>query len=81
MLLLLTFIRQHWTIENQLHWIRDVTLGEDASQVRTDNLPQVMAALRNCAINLLRLYNFSLIPDGLDYFSAHPFDALTAIGC
>jgi len=78
---LLTLTRQHWVIENRLHWVRDVTFGEDASQARMGNLPQVMAALRNCAINLLRLHNFSLIPDGFDYFAAYPFEALAAIGC
>ena len=40
------WIRGHWQIE-ALHHIRDVTYGEDASQVRTGNGPQVMATLRN----------------------------------
>src|SRR6202035_5168876 len=43
------WIRGHWQIE-AIHHIRDVTYGEDASQVRTGNGPQVMAALRNLAI-------------------------------
>ena len=47
-------IRGHWTIENRLHWVRDVTFGEDASQVRTGAAPEVMAALRNLVIGLLR---------------------------
>jgi hypothetical protein len=46
-------IRGHWTIENGLHWVRDVTLGEDASQLRTGTAPQVMASLRNLAIGVL----------------------------
>ena len=41
-------------IENRLHYVRDVTLGEDASQVRTGAAPQVMAALRNVVLGLLR---------------------------
>jgi predicted transposase YbfD/YdcC len=41
-----THTRQHWTIENGLHHVRDVTWGEDASQVRTGNAPRVMAGLR-----------------------------------
>jgi len=36
-------IRQHWSIENQLHWILDVTFGEDASRVRKDNAPENLA--------------------------------------
>jgi hypothetical protein len=41
---------RHWPIENGLHWVRDVTFTEDASQVRSGTAPQVMACLRNLAI-------------------------------
>jgi hypothetical protein len=51
---LATAIRGHWSIENKLHWVRDVTY-EDCSQIRTGIGPQVKAALRNAAINVLRL--------------------------
>src|SRR4029450_5860164 len=46
-------IREHWTSENGLHWIRDVTFAEDASQLRTGTGPQVMASLRNLVIGVL----------------------------
>ena len=46
-------IRGHWAIENGLHYVRDVTFAEDASQVRTGTAPQVMACLRNLAIGAL----------------------------
>ena len=49
------WIRGHWQIENGLHWVRDVTYAEDASQVRTGHAPQVMAGLRNFAISAHRL--------------------------
>jgi predicted transposase YbfD/YdcC len=52
---LLAYVRGHWTIENRVHWVRDVTFGEDASRVRTGNAPRVLAALRNLVISLLRL--------------------------
>lgn len=48
-------IRGHWSIENKLHWVRDVTYDEDRSQIRTGTGPHVMAALRNTAISVLRL--------------------------
>lgn len=51
---LLRLWRGHWGIENRLHYVRDVTFGEDASQVRAGAAPQVMAALRNVTIALLR---------------------------
>ena len=47
--------RGHWTIENRLHWVRDVVFDEDRHQLRTANGPQIMAALRNLAISLIRL--------------------------
>lgn len=46
-------MREHWRIENCLHYVRDVTLGEDACRVRKGGAPQVLAALRNAAIHLL----------------------------
>ncbi len=46
--------RGHWGIENRLHHVRDVTLGEDASRVRSGAAPRVLAALRNTVIALLR---------------------------
>ncbi len=51
---LLQLKRGHWQIENRLHYVRDVSLGEDACQVRTGAAPQVLAALRNVVLNLLR---------------------------
>lgn len=47
-------IRGHWGIENRLHYVRDVTFGEDASQVRKESGPEVMAALRNVVLAILR---------------------------
>lgn len=49
------WIRGHWSIENKVHWVRDVTYDEDRSQIRTGTGPEVMAALRNAAIGALRL--------------------------
>lgn len=47
-------VRGHWSIENRLHWVRDVTDDEDRSTVRTGTLAAVMATLRNVALGLLR---------------------------
>jgi predicted transposase YbfD/YdcC len=47
------YLRGHWAIENGLHYLRDTTFAEDASQVRTGAGPQVMACLRNLAIGAL----------------------------
>ncbi|WP_084582672.1 ISAs1 family transposase [Sphingomonas azotifigens] len=51
---MLDVARSHWTIENQLHWVLDVALAEDAARSRLDHAPQNIALLRKLALNLLR---------------------------
>lgn len=51
---LLEIARSEWGIENGLHHRRDVTLQEDACQVRRGRAPQVLAALNNTAIGIVR---------------------------
>ncbi len=77
--LLAGWIRSHWTIENSLHWVRDVTEGEDHSSVRTGHGPQVMAALRNTAINIIRLRGGTNIAAAHRAFSYQPTDVLDAL--
>jgi predicted transposase YbfD/YdcC len=47
-------VRNHWMIENCLHWVLDVQMGEDSSRIRKDNAPANFIVLRHIAINLLR---------------------------
>ncbi len=47
-------IRAHWGIENSLHWVLDVVMGEDANRTRIDRAPKNLALLRKCVLNLLR---------------------------
>ena len=51
---LMTWIRAHWAIENQVHHVRDVTFDEDHSRVRKGSSAEVMAALRNVVIHLMK---------------------------
>jgi len=77
------WIRGHWKIENQLHWVRDVTLGEDLSQVRTGTGPHVMAAIRNLIISILRLAGHTSIARALRHTARNPeraFRLLTDTG-
>jgi len=62
---LATWVQGHWSIENQLHWVRDVVFDEDHSQVRTGNAPQVMGTIRNTAISLLRITGWTNIASAL----------------
>lgn len=73
-------IRDHWHIENRLHWVRDVTYGEDASRIRTGNAPRVMAGLRNLAIGALRMAGHNNIAKGLRHTSRDYTRALTLLG-
>jgi predicted transposase YbfD/YdcC len=47
-------IRGYWGVENKVHYVRDVTQGEDKSRIRTNPLPQIFAVARNLALNLYR---------------------------
>jgi predicted transposase YbfD/YdcC len=47
-------VRQHWQIENSLHWVLDVQMREDESRIRVDHGPENFALLRSVALNLLR---------------------------
>jgi predicted transposase YbfD/YdcC len=77
---LLALVRGHWHIENKSHWVRDVTFDEDRSQVRCGHIPQVMAALRNTAIGLLRWAGETNIAAACRRFAAQPVLALALIG-
>lgn len=61
-------LRGHWTIENGLHWVRDVTWDEDRLHGRAIGL--TLATVRNTAINLIRRLGFTFIPDGWRQISA-----------
>lgn len=51
-------IRGYWGVENKVHYVRDVTQGEDRSRIRTTPLPQIFAIARNFALNLYRGHLF-----------------------
>ena len=76
---LATWVQGHWGIENRLHWIRDVTFGEDGSQVRTGQAPRVMATCRNVAISMLRIAGWDNIAAGLRHHARHPDHALAMV--
>lgn len=72
--------RGHWTIENGLQYVRDVTLGEDACQVRSDHAPANLAACRNVALNLLRQAGSPNVAAALRRHAMYPRQALALLG-
>jgi predicted transposase YbfD/YdcC len=72
-------IRAHWGIENRLHYVRDVTWGEDACRVRKGGGPEVLAALRNTANYLLERVKAPSKAAATRRFAAHPHEAIRLV--
>jgi len=73
---LLKIARSHWSIENGLHRVRDVSMGEVACTVTSGSAPQTLAALRNAVLALLRKSKVTNIARALRRHAAHPLEAL-----
>ncbi|WP_146403659.1 ISAs1 family transposase [Planctomycetes bacterium CA13] len=73
---LLDLNRGHWGIENRLHWVRDVTMGEDKCRARTGHGPVNLACLRNASLTFLRDAGHSGIATALRTFATKPTDLL-----
>ena len=65
-------IREHWHVENRLHWIRDVTFAEDLSQIRSGHGPANMATLRNLALSRHRIAGATNIAAASRHVGRHP---------
>ena len=76
---LLALKRGHWQIENALHYVKDVTFGEDRSLVHLGNGPAIMAMLRDASISLLRKAGSRAIAQRLRYHSRHPEQAVALL--
>jgi len=72
--------RGHWQVENGLHYVKDVTLGEDASQTHVGNGADVLAMVRNIAISLIRRVGHRDIAAQLRRYSGCPHEALALLG-
>lgn len=77
---LLKLVRGHWQIENELHYVRDVTLREDACRVRCGNAPQVLAALRNAVVHLLAGVEADSRQEAIELLQLQPELAKSLIG-
>lgn len=73
---LLALQQAHWRIENRLHYRRDVTMGEDACQVRIAGAPQALAALNGGVLALMDWLQVPNVASQMRHFCAHPTEAL-----
>jgi predicted transposase YbfD/YdcC len=65
---LLELNQKHWSIENRLHYRRDVTLGEDACQVRINGAPEVLAAINSGILALMDYLGVKNVASQMRYF-------------
>jgi predicted transposase YbfD/YdcC len=72
--------RGHWTIENRLHYVRDVSFGEDAGHAAHGTTAHALAALRNGLLRLFRHADWPSVPDALAHFGASVARAAALIG-
>jgi len=77
---LLTLWQGHWSIENRLHWVRDVGFGEDRSATRVGGGPQGLVTLRNTVIGTLRAHGHLAIASTRRTRARNPVAALALIG-
>ncbi|WP_201360338.1 transposase [Dictyobacter formicarum] len=73
---LLQLIRDHWAIENRLHWRRDMTLREDLSQLRKGTAPRTMAILNSFLLALFDWLGVTNVASQMRIFDAQPILAL-----
>ncbi len=74
------YVRGHWSIENKIHWVRDVTYREDTSRVRTASRPRIMITLRNLAVGLIRQAGHTKIAATIRRLKHDPHLLLTILG-
>ncbi len=76
---MLALVREHWAIENRLHWRRDVTLGEDACQTRTGAAPSLLAQLNSTVLSLMDRVGVRNVARQMRYFDVHLEQALDLV--
>ncbi len=77
---LLALVRGHWQIENGLHYIKDVTMGEDRSLIHKGQGPSIMAILRDTVVSVLHRAGWRTIAERLRFYSGNPHAALALLG-
>jgi predicted transposase YbfD/YdcC len=77
---LLALRRGHWSIENRLHYVKDVSLGEDHCAVRRGAGPIILSIIRDTALSIIRRSGQHTIAARLRHYSHHPPALLSLLG-
>lgn len=72
--------RGHWTIENRVHYVRDVSFGEDRGLAAAGTTAHALASVRNALLYLFRRAGWHLVPDALAHYGASVRRALSLVG-
>jgi len=78
---LMALVRNHWSIENGLHYRRDVTFQEDACRMQSRTAAQVLAVLNNLTIGVIRHLGWNNAAEARRFFAARIGEALSHILC
>jgi len=70
-------IREHWGIENKLHWVKDVVLNEDKSRIKNGNLVSNLSLIKSAVINLYRLNGMNSITKATQRYCNRIQESLT----
>lgn len=62
-------VQGHWSVENKLHWTKDVLLGEDDMTLRDKNTVAILACLNNASLNILRAAGYKPVKDTFAKFA------------
>ena len=76
---LLAVVRSHWSIENGLHYVRDVTFQEDRCRLKSKTAGEVLAVINNLVIGLLRQAGWKNLAEARRHYAAHISAALHLI--
>ncbi|MGI9107136.1 MAG: ISAs1 family transposase [Pyrinomonadaceae bacterium] len=76
---LLELTRAHWSIENGLHYRRDVTFKEDACRMKSHTAAEALAVCNNLAVGLIRHAGWDNVAEARRYYDAYPAQALRLI--
>ena len=72
--------RGHWTIENRVHYVRDVSFGEDGGHAAAGSTAHALASVRNALLELFRRAGWRFVPDALAHYGASVRRALSLVG-